>query len=170
MIYHMTSKGQVRLDLRSRSWPHRNRSCCISFDAHRRDKHNERRTESLSQFNLKLLHKNRWWPQVTSDDLLGLSGDIFQLNHQQGPIISRFCAYWANWVAFRGSWNFSHRLIMGRSEKWPDLRSPIWKFRDIRFDDVHTLLPSCEFQTVPFTDVALAHSQSWEITLWGHFT
>ena len=56
-------------DLRSRSRPDRNWSSCISFDPHWRDKHDKRRTESLSLFTQKLLQKTRWWPMVTSDDL-----------------------------------------------------------------------------------------------------
>ena len=34
---------------------------------------------------------------------------------------------------------FSHCLIMGRAQNWPDLRSPTWKFRDIRFVGTDTL-------------------------------
>ena len=39
-------------------------------------------------------------------------------------------------MRFSGRWFFSHWLIMGRSQNWPDLRSPIQKFRDMRM--MHT--------------------------------
>ena len=52
-------------------------------------------------------------------------------------------------------WIFSHWLIMGRSWNWPDLRSQIYKIRDIHFEDVYTLLPSCEYHTVSSIGVAL---------------
>ena len=40
MNYYLTLKGHVEnFDLRSRSWPDPKRSCCISFDLHRRPEH-----------------------------------------------------------------------------------------------------------------------------------
>ena len=37
-VWHDLERSIWKFDLRSRSWPHRNRSWCISLDAHRRDK------------------------------------------------------------------------------------------------------------------------------------
>ena len=66
-----------------------------------------------------------------------------------------------DWVAFRGSWNFSHWLIMGRSWNWPDLRSQISKIRDIHFVDTIALINSWNFYIDHSTVVALVQVQTF---------
>ena len=57
---------------------------------------------------------------------------------------------------------------MGRSWNWPDLRSQIYKFRDISFVDTVTLTNSWKFHIDRSTALALVQAQ----TFWreGHFT
>ena len=66
MMYNMTPKSQIKFDLRSRSWPDTNRSCCISFDPYWREKRNDADLKPVSRFYQKLLAKNEWWPLMTS--------------------------------------------------------------------------------------------------------
>ena len=106
-----------------------------SFDSSWWEKHSGGCNAVWSQYlnpNQKLLQKKKLlvssgdlkWPEAHLPEVR--PGHCFRLNHQQGPKISCFWTFWVIWMAFRGSWNFSHWLnIMGRSAKWPDLRSPI---------------------------------------------
>ena len=70
-------------------------------------------------------------------------------------------------VVKTGSWFFPHWLIMGRSRNWPDLRSPISKFRDIQIVATNDLITSCDFQRPPTSTVALARWQSCKKVTWG---
>ena len=54
-------------DLRSRSHVDLNRSCCISVDASRQDRHNDTTPMSVALFNRELW--TCWWPRLTTDDL-----------------------------------------------------------------------------------------------------
>ena len=56
----------------------------------------------------------------------------------------------------RMNWNFAHWLIMGRSQNWPDLRSPTSKIRDIHFVHLVTLSNCWKFQSDRTTLVARA--------------
>ena len=56
---------------------------------------------------------------------------------------------------------FPHCFIMGRSQNWPDLRSQISKFRDIRIVGTNELLKSWKFQNILSTTMAVAVPQSF---------
>ena len=73
-MYLLTLKGQGQ-NLTSgqgqgQGQGHQNRSCCISSEASRREKHNETNPASVSLFNQKLLAKTQklLMTSVTSDD------------------------------------------------------------------------------------------------------
>ena len=53
-----------------------------------------------------------------------------------------------------GSLIFAHWLIMGRSRKWPDLRSPISKIQDIHFVGTDDLIIFRKFHNFPSNPVA----------------
>ena len=50
---------------------------------------------------------------------------------------------------------------MGRSQKWPDLRSPISKIRDIRFVGTDVLIIFWKFHNCPWNIVAVARLESY---------
>ena len=56
----------MNFDLRSRSWPDSNRSCCTSLDPYWQRKRNGTVLKPLSHLYQKLLAKNKWWPLVTA--------------------------------------------------------------------------------------------------------
>ena len=65
---------------------------------------------------------------------------------------------------------------MGRSQKWPDLRSPISKIRDIRFVGTDDLIIFQKFHNFPWNIVAVAPSESYfvvgslDLTWWPDLT
>ena len=65
---------------------------------------------------------------------------------------------------------------MGGSQKWPDLRSPISKFRDIHFVGTDTLTNFDKFQTCRIKTVGAVRSQSFfevrslNVTSWPDLT
>ena len=65
---------------------------------------------------------------------------------------------------------------MGRSQKWPDLRSPISKIRDIRFVGTDNLIIFQKFHNFPWNIVAVARLESYfvvgslDLTWWPDFT
>ena len=134
-MYNLTLEGQgQRLTsdqgkLRSLGDP--SRSKYTSFYAPCRDERNETNHTSLSCLDLKLLAKNCWWPRVTSMTFRGSATTNFTWSTNKYLIwcdsthISLKCK--------TGSLIFAHWLIMGRSRKWPDLRSQISKIQDIHF-------------------------------------
>ena len=71
---------------------------------------------------------------------------------------------------------FAHWLIMGRSQKWPDLRSPISKIQDIRFVGTDDLIIFRKFHNVPWNIVAVARWESYfvvgslDLTWWPDLT
>ena len=71
---------------------------------------------------------------------------------------------------------FAHWLIMGRSQKWPDLRSPISKIRDIRFVGTDDLIIFRKFHNFPWNIVAVARLESYfvvgslDLTWWPDLT
>ena len=71
-----------------------------------------------------------------------------------------------------GSLIFAHWLIMGRSRKWPDLRSPISKIQDIHFVGTDDLIIFRKFHNFPSNTVAGARLKSFskvwslDLTCW----
>ena len=65
---------------------------------------------------------------------------------------------------------------MGRSQKWPDLRSPISKIRDIRFVGTDDLIVFRKFHNFPWNIVAVARLESYfvvgslDLTWWPDLT
>ena len=65
---------------------------------------------------------------------------------------------------------------MGRSQKWPDLRSPISKIRDIRFVCTDELIIFGKFHNFPWNIVAVARLKSYfvvgslDLTWWPDLT
>ena len=65
---------------------------------------------------------------------------------------------------------------MGRSQKWPDLRSPISKIRDIRFVGTGDLIIFRKFHNFPWNIVAVARLESYfavgslDLTWWPDLT
>ena len=65
---------------------------------------------------------------------------------------------------------------MGRSQKWPDLRSPISKIRDIRFVGTDDLIIFRKFHNFPWNIVAVARLESYfvvgslDLTWWPDLT
>ena len=65
---------------------------------------------------------------------------------------------------------------MGRSQKWPDLRSPISKIRDIRFVGTNHLIIFRKFHNFPWNIVAVARLESYfvvgslDLTWWPDLT
>ena len=65
---------------------------------------------------------------------------------------------------------------MGRSQKWPDLRSPISKIRDICFVGTDDLIIFRKFQNFPWNIVAVARLESYfvvgslDLTWWPDLT
>ena len=64
-------------------------------------------------------------------------------------------------VVKTGSWFFPHWLIMGRSRNWPDLRSPISKFRDIQIAHTGTLTKAWREEIDRSKTLALAWLQTF---------
>ena len=65
---------------------------------------------------------------------------------------------------------------MGRSQKWPDLRSPISKIQDIRFVGTNDLIIFRKFHNFPWNIVAVARWESYfvvgslDLTWWPDLT
>ena len=65
---------------------------------------------------------------------------------------------------------------MGRSQKWPDLRSPMSKIRDIRFVGTGDLIIFRKFHNFPWNIVAVARLESYfvvgslDLTWWPDLT
>ena len=57
---------------------------------------------------------------------------------------------------------------MGRSQKWPDLRSPILKIWDKRFVGTDELITFWKFHNFPWNIVAVARLESYFVV--GYFT
>ena len=54
-------------------------------------------------------------------------GSFFGLARSSPNKASYWWTIWTGYMRFSGRWFFSHWLITGRSQNWPDLRSPIPK-------------------------------------------
>ena len=97
----------------------------------------------------------------------------WHLGHHKWPNGTLFWSFWTNRVdmlALWGIWFFAHWLIMGRSWKWPDLRSTVWKIRDIRFVDIDALTTSCKFDKVFSNTLDVTGPQTLKLALWGEVT
>ena len=68
-----------------------------------------------------------------------------------------------------GSLIFAHWLIMGRSRKWPDLRSPISKIKDIHFVGTDDLITFLKFHNFSSNTVAGARLYFFFVR-YGHLT
>ena len=93
--------------------------------------------------------------------LRGVAGAKFQWNRQWWAYWTCSWAYLLKIMPFKGLWNFSHWLIMGRSWNWPDLRSQISKIQNIHFVGSVTLTNFWEFHINHFIVVALAWVQTF---------
>ena len=135
MMYSLTSKGQFE-NLTSgqgqaRSWPDPHRSWCISIDAYWQDKRIGASFTVISSFNRELLIKNHRWPLMTS------SRPEMTLQRPHVKIYTWVFNYGLKYGSSdrigqkRRIWKFPH-WHNGRVKNWPDLRSQISKFRDIR--------------------------------------
>ena len=61
-------------------------------------------------------------------------------------------------------------LIMGTSRNWHELRSPLYKIRNIQIVDTHALIVHCEFQRVRINGVPLARCQASKNATWSQVT
>ena len=123
-----------KVDLRSRSWPDRKRSCCILVDPYGRPEHICGVFIALAGLYQKLLPKNCWWPFMTWNDFGDMTGEgslvaIFRLRLSSLPVTRVFR------MVFFQKRCLSHWLIIERSQNWPDPGSWISKFRAIHFID-----------------------------------
>ena len=74
------------------------------------------------------------------------------------------------WVSSKtDAFQFSPIDLMGRSQNWPDLRSPISKFFDIHFIDTVACSNRWGFQGNRSVGVALTNIQTFFMR-WGHLT
>ena len=122
----------------------------------------------ISRLYLYSIHS--YWSKtvVTSHDLgwpfWEVTGQQIHPGCQEWPKLT--CSGW-NWVDSlsiheTGSiWIFPHWLIMGRSRNWPDLRSPIWKIRDIRFVSFDCLMNLWKFENIWLRTLGVARSQTF---------
>ena len=100
---------------------------------------------------------------------------IFRLRKSILPVTRCFRVFWMVFVQNRRLSFFSHWLIMERSQNWPDLRSPISKFRDIYFIDTGTDINCWKFQGDLSFGVAMTNIQSFsevrslDVTWWPDF-
>ena len=177
----MTLKGQGQSltsgQVRPRSRNDRNGSYCTPLDSPGQDERTDTNLTSLSLFDQKLLTNDVWWPRVISNDLsrrrqckfvLELSTTVLYVIIPRKYACDKvniteliFCPNW---------------LIMGRSQKWPDLRSPISKIRDIRFVGTDDLLIFRNFHKFSWIIVAVARLEcifvvgSFYLTCWPDLT
>ena len=155
--------SKMKFDLRPRSWPDPNRSCCWSFDPYWRKKRNGAVLKPVSRFYQKLPAKNEWWPLVTSyghswpfEDsprVFWISNLIYDTGSHNATGIERICWQLVGLEIYPVD-------VMGRSEKWPDLRSRVSKIRDERIVDNHYLITSYEFQSHSCIGVATVRCQT----------
>ena len=97
---------------------------------------------------------------------------IFRLRMSILPVTRCLRVFWMVFVQKRRLSFFSPWLIMERSQNWPDLRSPISKFRDIRFIDTGTDINRWKFQGNRLFGVAMTNIRSFsevrslDVTWW----
>ena len=85
---------------------------------------------------------------------------IFRLRVSILPVTRCFRVFWMVFMQKRRLSFSSHWLIMERSQNWPDLRSPISKFRDMRFIDTGTDINRWTFQGDRSFGVAMTNIQT----------
>ena len=110
------------------------------------------------------------WPQMTFPFVPDTK---WHLGHHKWPNGTSFWSFWTNRVDMLALWGilfFAHWLIMGRSWKWHDLRSIVWKIRDIRFVDIDALTTSCKFDKVFSNTLDVTGPQTLKLALWGEVT
>ena len=149
-IHDDLQRSTWKFDLRSRSSGDPSRSCCILGDASRRYRHIAVGFTSPSWLYRELLPNKWWWPLMTSNDPRGVTHKNWHSDRQKYPKITSYRSNWTNilHILEKGSiWIFPHWLIMGRSRNWPDLRSPIWKFRDKQVVGTYALMTPCKYET-----------------------
>ena len=98
------------------------------------------------------------WPRMTFTEARGKN---FHLGRHLYLITTWFRLVFIDLTRTQRFWIFSHWLIMGRSRKWPDPRSSISKFRDIRFVGTGALRQSWKFHTDHSITVAVGESQTF---------
>ena len=142
------TSGQVR----SRPDHDPSRSLCTSSEAARRAKSFGTIFASLFPSCRDLLAKNGLWRHLTSGDL------HVTPDRRLHPDLHRWGEWpwsWKIWVVSIGLCEmgsifiFPHRLIMGRSRNWPDLRSPGWKLWDMQLIGTDMTNNPESFITVP---------------------
>ena len=92
---------------------------------------------------------------------------IFRLRVSILPVTRCWRVFWMVFVQTRSLSFFSHWLIMERSQNWPDLRSPISKFRDIRFIDTGTDINRWKFQSVTWCSYDENSKFFWGEVTWS---
>ena len=147
-------------------------SCCKSIDPYRRPEHIYGVFITLAGLYQKSYPKKLL---VTFNDLKwpwrhdeGSPVTIFRLRMSILPVTRCLRVFWMSFVQKRRLSYFSHGLIMERSKNWPDLRSPISKFRDLRFIDTGTFINRWKFQGDRSFGVAMRNIQSF--FFWGEVT
>ena len=176
----MTLKGQGQSltsgQVRPRSRDDRHGSYCISLDLPGQDERTDTNPTSLSLFDQKLLANDGWWPRVTSNDL--------SRGRQCNFLRELSTTVLYDMITLKYAWakvNITELIFfpltyMGRSQNWPDLRSPISKIRDINFVGTDELIIFWKFHNFPWNIVAVARLESYfvvgslDLTWWPDLT
>ena len=142
MIYKMTSKVKVE-NLNSGQGHDLTQTWYATYHSIRLDRTN---TSNLFWSLYLVSIKNNcdnigdlWWSHATSNAHCRGHRCICQL---RWLVNTTFCMFWLLRMILtqiRMKWNISHLFITVRSQNWPDLRTKIWKIRDIHFANHVTL-------------------------------
>ena len=159
----------MKFDLRSRSWLDRKRSCCISVDPYGRPERIYSVLIALAGLYQKLLPKGDLsWSEMTLATWRGVTGRNIPTQDVKSTCNPMFESVSNGFLPKEAPFIFLPlTIIMERSQNWPDLRSPISKFRYICFIDTGTNINHWKFQGNRSVSVALTSVQTF---LWGEVT
>ena len=125
-------------------------------------------------FLWEALGKHFWWLLMTSHDLTSVKWANLLLESLgwswlmsstiEVAITTSICQKWASWFPPPPV-----TYIMESSRNWPDLRSWIYKIRDIQVVGSYRLIIFCNFQSARSSTLALTRSQSCKMVMWGRF-
>ena len=136
-MYFELKRSYWKFDLRSRSWPNREGSCCVSVDPYRQPEHIYGVFTALDCLYKRLLPKKTAgvlsWPGVTSTTWGEVTGRNIPIHCVKFTFSRCLRVFRMIFVQKRRLSIFSRWLIMERSKNWPCLRSPISKLRDNHF-------------------------------------
>ena len=142
MIYNLTLKVHVKIwpQVKVTTWSekvmlHINRSV-LSAWTHLWCFH--RSSWSISKSYTRKTAGDLPWPEMTLAIWRGVPVTIFRLRMSILLVNRCLRVFWMVFVQKRRLSFFSHWLKMERLQNWPDLRSPISKFRDVRVIDTGT--------------------------------